>query len=169
MLNKISIKVKLLFLIISIMVIVFSGGLKLLQDSLSNYENGKIDKIQSVIDSSYTVLENMYNKEKALGTTDQEIKNKYFEFTEGLRFDGSSGYIFIYDSKGVNLEHPVKPSLEGRNLIELKDANGKFLIKDIIKVAKSEGQGLVDFYFAKPGIDTPQPKVAYIKYFFVKC
>jgi len=47
-------------------------------------------------------------------------------------------YIFMFDDKGVCTVHIANKALVGKNLIELKDRDGKFFMKEIVKTAKSQ-------------------------------
>ncbi len=61
------------------------------------------------------------------------------------------------------IEHPINPSLNGKNLSNLKDVNGKTFFTEFVKLAKYEGSGVVDYYWNVPGEDTAQLKVSYVK------
>jgi methyl-accepting chemotaxis protein len=56
----------------------------------------------------------------------------------GLRFD-ETGYIFVYAYDGTNLVLGPQPELEGKNLIGLKDPDGKPLVKALIDLARAGG------------------------------
>ena len=53
-------------------------------------------------------------------------------------------YAFVYDMKGLNLAHGSRPALIGKTLIDLKDQDGKYLIRSMIEVVKAKGSGWVD-------------------------
>lgn len=74
---------------------------------------------------------------------------------------GDDGYFFIYDSKGKNLMHPRQPDLVGRNLWELKDAEGNPTIQRLIKRAQSGG-GLQRYAWEKPSTGKVAPKLGYV-------
>jgi methyl-accepting chemotaxis protein len=74
---------------------------------------------------------------------------------------GSSGYFAIIDTSGTMLMHPIKPSLNGKNLINVKDKKGVLLFQDIITSAKSAEGGLSKYSWEKPGKTEVQPKFAY--------
>jgi len=76
-----------------------------------------------------------------------------------LRF-GSAGYFYIYDTKGVNIFHAVKPELEGKNLINFKDAKGNNLIKGLLNAAQ-HGDGTYAFYYQKPNSSEQLEKLGY--------
>lgn len=56
----------------------------------------------------------------------------------GLRF-ADTGYIFVYHYDGTNQVLAPKPELEGKNLLGLKDADGKPLVKALIGLAQAGG------------------------------
>lgn len=54
---------------------------------------------------------------------------------------GSTGYAYVLDGKGTMLIHPNK-SVAGKNVLDMKDAHGKLLFKDMLE--KKEGTILYD-------------------------
>jgi hypothetical protein len=70
-------------------------------------------------------------------------------------------YIWIHDNQGTMQMHPVKPKMETRPLLGLKDTNGKAFFVDMNKVA-AEGGGWVDYMWPKPGAKEPSLKVSYV-------
>jgi len=76
-------------------------------------------------------------------------------------FPDHSGYIFIYKKGGTVFVLPPKPELEGKNIIGLKDANGKQLIKELDTVAQ-KGGGFVRYLWDKPNKGV-LPKLSYAR------
>ena len=70
-------------------------------------------------------------------------------------------YIWIHDNQGTMQMHPVKPKMETKPLLGLKDTNGKTFFVDMNKVA-TEGGGWVDYMWPKPGAKEPSLKVSYV-------
>ena len=54
-------------------------------------------------------------------------------------------------------------SLEGKNIIDLKDLNGKALAREYIAAAMKDGSAWVDYYWYKPGHNTPARKQAFVR------
>jgi methyl-accepting chemotaxis protein len=61
--------------------------------------------------------------------------------------------------------HPYKPQLDGKDLSENKDPNGKKLFVEFVNVCRENGEGFVDYYWPKYGADKPQPKLSFVKLF----
>jgi signal transduction histidine kinase len=72
-------------------------------------------------------------------------------------------YVFVDDPAGVELVNPVVPSLEGRNLLGLKDLSGKAVVKDEIEAAMKQGKAWLECYWYRPGDNVPAKKLTYVQ------
>ena len=72
-------------------------------------------------------------------------------------------YVFVEAPDGTELVNPGQPSLEGKNLIGLKDLKGKAVVQDEIAVAMKDGSGWLDLYWYKPGQNTPARKQTFVR------
>jgi signal transduction histidine kinase len=96
---------------------------------------------------------------KANGT-----EKAYDEFTNGKSFKDRDLYIIVYDLNGKNLAQGANPKLVGKNLIALKDPDGKPLIKMFVDLAKDKGKGWVDGYkFLNPVTQKIENKSMYLE------
>ena len=102
--------------------------------------------------------------DKAAALTESKGKSAFPEFkkknSDWLKGDT---YIFIADMSGTLLMHPANPELETKNILDLKDANGKVFMREFIETAKTKGSGWVDYVWPKPGEKNPSKKHSYIK------
>jgi len=71
-------------------------------------------------------------------------------------------YIWVNDLDGVELVNPAFRSLEGRSLLDMQDANGKYVYREMIRLIKTQGDGWVDYQWPKPGESVPSQKSAYV-------
>jgi methyl-accepting chemotaxis protein len=111
----------------------------------------------------FSILEAEYEKLK--GTLPEEaIKQRLKAIVDATRY-GSSGYFWINDTNAVMIVHPIKPEMNGKDLVEFKDKGGKQIFKEFSTVAKSNGEGFVDYVWPKPGFEAPQLKVSFVKLF----
>ncbi len=72
-------------------------------------------------------------------------------------------YIFVFKMNGIELFHPIEPELEGKNIVDLKDVNGKAYVQETIETAKTQGSGWIDYMLPKPGESKPSKKISYFK------
>jgi methyl-accepting chemotaxis protein len=91
--------------------------------------------------------------------SEAEAQERAKAVLRGIRF-GNNDYIFVYKQNGENVVLGPKPELEGKQLIENKDSNGIYFVRDLITAA-SRGGGYVDYMFPRAGSNTPAAKTAY--------
>lgn len=60
---------------------------------------------------------------------------------------------------------PATPEIEGKSRIDMKDINGKYLIKEIIAKGRQPDGGFTDYWFPKPGEKEANRKRSYSKSF----
>jgi len=104
-------------------------------------------------------------KEAAQLVTDKGIDEAITELNrKDGRFVWKDSYVFMMDLKGTMLAHPISPKLIGKNLLETPDKgpDKKLLFKEFVALAKSKGEGWVDYMWPKPGEETPSKKQTYI-------
>ena len=59
-------------------------------------------------------------------------------------------YVFVYDLNGTLVAHGGNPALVGENRRDLKDANGKPVVSEMIDVVVRSGRGSVDYSWPNP-------------------
>lgn len=85
------------------------------------------------------------------------------EFTNGSSFKDRDLYVSYYDMGGTNIAHGANPKLPGKNLIGLKDPDGKPILQMIVDQAK-KGKGWTDTYkFRDPLTEKLADKVIYVE------
>jgi len=72
-------------------------------------------------------------------------------------------YIFVLNMNAILLFNPINLELDGKNIIDLKDVNGKAYVQEFIETAKTQGSGWIDYMWPKPGESKPSKKSSYIK------
>lgn len=72
-------------------------------------------------------------------------------------------YIFAYDMKGVCQAFGSNDKMVGKDLIELKDPNGKFIMKEFIALVSSKGSGWVEYEFTNPVTKKMGSKASYLQ------
>lgn len=83
---------------------------------------------------------------------------------KNLRYQGQE-YFWINDFGPTMIMHRFKPELEGKDLRDFADPNGKHLFVEFAKVCREKKEGFVDYMWPKPGKDKPVPKISFVKVF----
>jgi TRAP-type uncharacterized transport system substrate-binding protein len=72
-------------------------------------------------------------------------------------------YPFVTELTGLCVANGVTPAVRGKNIIDLKDQDGKFIIQEFVRIATtSPGYGWVDYRWLNPVTNTVEDKSAYI-------
>jgi hypothetical protein len=70
-------------------------------------------------------------------------------------------YLVVYDMNGKCLAHGQNPKQVGKDLMNLKDPDGKEFVKERVELAQSKGKFWQDYKFTDPLTKTIQPKQMY--------
>jgi len=74
---------------------------------------------------------------------------------------GEHGYYFIQGFDGAARLLPTKPELEGKQLDQVHDAQGRYLFNDLLAMARNGRSGKVEYSWPKPGETAPSEKFSY--------
>ena len=94
-----------------------------------------------------------HGKEKAFA----EFSNPSGQFVKG------DLYVMVYDMDGLNKAHGANSKLIGKNLLDIKDANGVYIVKSFIEVAKGKGKGWVDYKWPNNITKAVESKSTYVE------
>ncbi len=96
----------------------------------------------------------------------EEIETEVREALRAVRFNDGRGYYFATDLSGVEQLFADRPELEGQNLLDMADTHGKPVIRDMIEIATTRGEGFYSYAWTRPHSDgTSHRKISYIKLF----
>lgn len=141
-----------IYLIQGIMVIaliaVGTVGLTTLKENL--LEDRKAE-VKTVIDSAVSVAQGYQERVSKGELSQEEAIKSYYDAMRELRFGEGIGYLFAYNDQGITQMLGPNTSLEGKDLSQLKDTNGTFVIQELIAASKGKNDGFFTYLWAKPG------------------
>jgi signal transduction histidine kinase len=70
-------------------------------------------------------------------------------------------YVLVYDLDGKVVAHGQNTKMVGKELIDLKDADGKEYVRERVELAKSKGKFWQDYKFTDPVSKKVLPKSTY--------
>ncbi|GAA3109623.1 methyl-accepting chemotaxis protein [Rhizobium viscosum] len=112
--------------------------------------------------TALAIFDKYYKLEQAGTMTREQAQAAAKDVIAAMRYGGGTGYFWINDMHPTMVMHPVKPELNGTDLSQNKDPNGKFLFVEFVNTVKASGQGFVDYYWPKPGADQPVLKYSHV-------
>ncbi len=119
--------------------------------------------VRTRVEEAHDIAMGLWRRYRATRSLD-EIKDMVREALRPIRYNDGRGYFFATDLNGVEQLFADRPELEGENLIGLTDTNGKPVIRDMIEIARTRGEGFYRYRWTRPGSDRRgHPKLSYVK------
>jgi cytochrome c len=80
---------------------------------------------------------------------------------KGGQFSDRDLYLVVYGLDGMVLAHGSNPKMIGKNLIDLKDIDGKAFVKERVELGKSKPFFWQEYKFTNPENKKIEPKIMY--------
>ena len=136
--------------------------LPLIEDKLMD---GKREMIRELTQSSWSILAAHADKERQGLLSPHAARAAAIENLRHLRYGpDAKDYFWINDMHPRIIMHPYRPDLEGQDISEFADPNGKRLFVEFVRVVEAHGEGYVDYEWQ--WMDDPRrvvPKISYVK------
>ncbi|HBR05780.1 MAG TPA: hypothetical protein DD766_01320, partial [Desulfovibrio sp.] len=116
--------------------------------------------LKRVVQAVAAQMRDVSARRLARGESREAVLEELKALVRAVRFDGSN-YLWLMDATPAMVMHPIDPKLDGRDLREFKDAQGKALFREMVEASR-EGEGMVDYWWAKPGSSESKQKVSYV-------
>ncbi|MEW6766271.1 MAG: methyl-accepting chemotaxis protein [Pseudomonadota bacterium] len=118
-------------------------------------------KTRHVVETAHGLIEYYAKLAAQHRMSEDEARATAIAALRGLRYDEKE-YFWINTSDPRMVMHPIKPELDGKDLSDIKDPNGKHIFIEFAKAAQ-KGGGFVDYLWPKPGAKQPVAKTSYVK------
>ncbi|MDQ2180050.1 cache domain-containing protein [Marinifilum sp. D714] len=136
-----------------------------------NYQNTRSEsrlknRLQNFVDQAHSIAIYIYNQNKGK-LSDVEIKKRIKEAISPLRFTNDRGYIFINNLSGKGILYPLSKENENKSLINFKDINGNYIVKNEVELIKYKDSGFTKYVNSKEVKNkyNAYTKISYIKKF----
>ncbi len=126
---------------------------------LTDYDN----LIQYQVDNAICTVDSIHQEYEKGAMTFEQAEALAADLLRNMRY-GDHGYFWADTPDGVNVVY-LGTENEGKNRYDIQDANGTFLIQEIINNGMQEGGGYTDYWFYKPNAKEASPKRSYSRYY----
>ncbi len=123
----------------------------------SAYMSSKKNELKRSVDLALSVIQPLYET----GLDDPATKEEAKRLLRSLDNGGGDQYFFAYEFDGLCLVLPPQPELEGRNLWEIRDRDGRPVVQALIAKAR-DGSGFFQYVWNKPSLRAEVPKLGYV-------
>jgi signal transduction histidine kinase len=122
------------------------------------------DETKRVVNSVANILNSIYNNNR-YKLSKVELQKLIIQTLNNINKNGKPNkYIFMLDLDAKLLVH-YDNTMVGKNVLNLRDSAGKYLVKEFIGVIENDKEGYVDYYWRKPNTKTGN---SYYKISFIK-
>ena len=128
----------------------------------------RTEKAQAIVDAAWNMADNFQKQAAAGKMTDDEAKARFFAAAGAIWYEDHTNYIFMYDTEtGICNVNSGVPTLLGKDMRDVKDANGLPFAAMMIDIARKGGAGQpIRYTFLRSSTDpTPLDKVAFARGF----
>ena len=146
--------------VIGVVVVVGVG----LMNLNANLLEDRREKTREIVEGAHAMVQHYQEKVRSGSLSESEAKTRALEAIGAIRY-GEAGYLWVNAIDGTMVMHPMKPALDGTDVLDVTDPNGVPLFAEIVELARTNGAGFVDYVWDKPGHTEPQPKISYVQAF----
>ncbi len=129
---------------------------------LGNFNEIKTENLKVTTDLAHSLIMKYVEQERNGEIQIQEAKQSAIESVRAMRYR-EDDYLWINNMTPKMIMHPMDPNLDGRDLSDYMDKNGKKLFAKMVEVVEDEGDGEVSYMWPKPGSDEPSEKISYVR------
>ena len=151
----------LIFLMLAGFLVIAFGSAMFLKESLVRE---KELKTRELVETASGILGYYDNLAKTGKITVDTAKAEAMTAVGTLRYDNQE-YFWINDLQCKMIMHPIKPELDGKDLSDFKDPNGKRIFSEFTDLVKKSGSGFVRYMWPKPNHTEPMEKLSYVQGF----
>jgi methyl-accepting chemotaxis protein len=133
----------------------------LLKTQTDQAMQARMDATRQHVEIAHGILAWAHAQESAGKLSREQAQQLARQSIAALRYDGAE-YFWINDMQARMLMHPIKPELDGKELIDMKDPNGFALFAAFVATVRKDGKGFVAYQWPKPGSERPVDKISYV-------
>jgi methyl-accepting chemotaxis protein len=168
MIDQMKLRTKIILLIVASligMIVLVSFSVVAMKRDLTE---GRKIQIRSVTEALYNTVADFQAQESAGKLPREQAQKAALEAVRTARYGGQDGkteYFYVYTMAGINLYH-IKAEMIGIDQLEkVKDATGRYTVKDMLAALQGKRSAFVDTAFPRPGSQVPVDKLQFVMSF----
>lgn len=160
------IPVKVLVICAAIIIILQVAFSEIISSYFSYHmQNQRRSSVSKMVSTAFNTISPIVGQVRAGTVNREEALEKIRDIVRNMTYEDEFGpnYIFMSNYEGIMLVQPYEPAKEGTSQWDLKDANGKFIIRELIKSAKINPAGaFVTYSYFPPNKKVAEEKLSYV-------
>lgn len=136
--------------------------------------NERSGKLKAVVNSAVSLIDHYEKTVRAqewapdpvMPRTIDAAKKEIIRKLRDMRYDKTE-FFFILDGDGNMIMHPLKPELEGKNMMEIEDTGGIRLFREMVMNSQKDGETFVRYWWeSKYSPSITEPQLTYARYYW---
>ena len=127
--------------------------------------NRKQEMIRELTETVWSLIEDYHERELSGELSKDEAQLRATLRIGKLRYGPEKkDYFWINDMTPRMIMHPYRSDLNGKDISDFKDPNGKYLFVEFVRLVQKQGAGYVDYMWQwKDNSEKVVPKISYVK------
>jgi methyl-accepting chemotaxis protein len=119
----------------------------------------RMEQVHAIVDTARNMALGLQKQVAAGEITKDAAIQEFVKRARTMTYDGSNGYVFVYDMNGIALATP-DPKQFGTNRLDVA-VNGRALTRELRDGVAAKGDVTLYYEYVKPGSDVPIRKFSY--------
>lgn len=133
--------------------------------SRNNAQVQAVKNTKNFVLEAHNLATKLYDRYKD-SMPQQELQTLIKETLRSMVHEHNDSYIFIVGMDGIEQLNTDRPKMEQTNVIGIRSPDGRYVIREMINLIKSQNEGFLDYLWTKPGgKGKSYEKKSYIKSF----
>lgn len=117
---------------------------------------------KSVVEVASSIITSFQEDVKNGGITVENAKVAALKAISFMKYHGNE-YFWVMDFEPTMLMHGINAELNGKNVGDIKQPDGKSLFVEMVKAVKEKGNSFYSYQWPKPGVSAPVDKISYLQ------
>ncbi|MDR3437678.1 methyl-accepting chemotaxis protein [Telmatospirillum sp.] len=118
-------------------------------------------QVRSIVEAAISLGDGLDKDIQAQRLSKADAEERFRGILHTIRYNNGVDYLFAYDMNAMSFANASNPKAVGQDRSQLKDANGKLFVKEIIDVVRDRGTGVVTYWWPKLDAKVASPKLVY--------
>lgn len=131
----------------------------------TKYNQSKLDNVGTLLEKRSKEFKSnlikFYNENKEK-MSESELKNALINHINIYRYSNGIGYFWVNDFSPKMLAHPILSNLNGTDLSNLQDQDGKYIFREMVDIIKSKNSGVLTYKWLNPKSNKIEDKISYV-------
>jgi len=162
--NNLSIRTKLLSLVLAATIAIGCIAGAALWFNYQRMYQDRVNTLRALVEAGHSLAVKFEADAAAGKITREEAQARFKEALLAIHYSGQE-YLFAHSYDQVGFAHP-NPKLMGKDVSGIKDANGVFVIPEMVRIAKTQNEGTYAYDWPlRPDDPKTAVKLSYVKGF----